>query len=254
MKIYDGPKLLVKEVSKSYISDGNCLPVIKGITMHVDRGEFVSLLGPSGSGKSTLFKIVAGLTMADEGNVFLSGQLLKEGPTRVGYMAQKDLLLPWRTLIQNAALPLLAQKVSKKDAYEKVRELLPVFGLEEFENLYPHQLSGGMRQRTALLRTVLIESDLMLLDEPFGALDALTREKLQEWLVGVLNLFNKSVLFITHSIEEAIYLSDRIYLISHRPGELILELKIDIKGVRDRSIVTSEEFIKYKGKLLEALK
>jgi len=244
--------LQLTKVSKTYTSRGNYLPVIRDISLHVNKGEFVSLLGPSGSGKSTLFRIISGLVKAEEGKVSIDGQeVLGNYISIVGYMPQKDLLLPWRTLIQNAALPLLVQKVSQKEAYLKVRELLPVFGLEEFENVFPKQLSGGMRQRAALLRTVLIDSNLMLLDEPFAALDALTREKLQEWLMGVLQLFNKSVLFITHSIDEAIYLSDRIYVISHRPGEIVLELKVEIQRPRDRKIVTTKEFINYKEELLE---
>ncbi|KUO51785.1 MAG: hypothetical protein APF76_15460 [Desulfitibacter sp. BRH_c19] len=247
--------LQLTKVSKTYTSRGNYLPVIRDISLHVNKGEFVSLLGPSGSGKSTLFRIISGLVKAEEGKVSIDGQeVLGNYISIVGYMPQKDLLLPWRTLIQNAALPLLVQKVSQKEAYLKVRELLPVFGLEEFENVFPKQLSGGMRQRAALLRTVLIDSNLMLLDEPFAALDALTREKLQEWLMGVLQLFNKSVLFITHSIDEAIYLSDRIYVISHRPGEIVLELKVEIQRPRDRKIVTTKEFINYKEELLEALR
>lgn len=246
--------LNVIKVSKTYSSRGNILPVIRDISMHVNKGEFVSLLGPSGSGKSTLFRIVSGLIKADEGQVFIDGQKISGSCiSPVGYMPQKDLLLPWKTLIENAALPLLTQKVTQKEAYQKVRELLPVFGLEEFEKVFPKQLSGGMRQRAALLRTVLIDSNLMLLDEPFAALDALTRGKLQEWLMGVLQLLNKSVLFITHSIDEAIYLSDRIYVISHRPGEIVLELKIDMERPREMKTVTSIEFMKYKEKLLEAL-
>ncbi len=247
--------LNLTKVSKTYTSRGNHLPVIKDISIHVNKGEFVSLLGPSGSGKSTLFRIISGLVKADEGKVFIDGQeVIGNYISTVGYMPQKDLLLPWKTLIENATLPLLAQKINQKEAYSNVRDLLPIFGLEEFENVYPKQLSGGMRQRAALLRTILIDSNLMLLDEPFAALDALTREKLQEWLMGVLQLFNKSVLFITHSIDEAIYLSDRIYVISHRPGEIVLELKIDLQRPRDRKIVTTKEFIICKEKLLEALR
>ncbi len=253
MAVLSDAKIRIENVSKTYISERESLPVLDSVSLYVKKGEFVSLLGPSGSGKSTLFKIAVGLIKPDQGKVLLnnkntSGQLVK-----VGYMPQQDLLLPWKNLLDNAALPLIASGVSKKTAHEKVRELLPVFGLEGFENYYPAQLSGGMRQRAAFLRTFLIDSDIMLLDEPFAALDALTREKLQEWLLDIWGKFTKSVLFITHSIDEAIYLSDRVYVISDIPGKIKFELRINLARPRTRKIVTTTEFIEYKRKLMEAL-
>lgn len=246
-------KLSIREVSSAYIHNGRLLPVLDTISIHVQEGEFVSLLGPSGSGKSTLLKIIAGLIRPDAGSIFLNGKELKGTIVKMGYMPQKDLLLPWKTLLYNAALPLLSQGAGKKEAYNKVRELLPVFGLEGFENSYPSQLSGGMRQRAALLRTVLIDSEVMLLDEPFGALDALTRERLQEWMLKIWDHFKRSVLFVTHSIDEAIYLSDRIYMISELPGKIVLEQAINLPRPRARDIVLSPLFTEYKQNLMAAL-
>lgn len=246
-------RLLLEDVSATYYSDGIKLPVLDSISLRVGNGEFVSLLGPSGSGKSTLLKIAAGLLKPDGGRIFFNGIEVSGQAARVGYMPQQDLLFPWKTLLQNGALPLIAGGAGNKEALARVRELLPVFGLAGFENYYPHQLSGGMKQRAALLRTVLIESDLMLLDEPFASLDALTREKLQEWLLRIWSRFRQSVLFVTHSIDEAIYLSDRVYMISDRPGKIVLEQKIKLPRPRSRAAVTSPLFVEYKQRLMEAL-
>lgn len=245
--------LRLENISASYSSGREKLAVLKGISIDVAAGEFVSLLGPSGSGKSTALKIAAGLIRPDYGDVYLGGHEITGQATRVGYMPQQDLLFPWKTLLQNAALPLLAAGLSPREASARVSGLLPVFGLEGFASYYPTRLSGGMKQRAALLRTVLIESSLMLLDEPFAALDALTREYLQEWLLQILNRFQRAVLFVTHSIDEAIYLSDRIYMISERPGRIVLEKQIDLPRPRSRSIVTSPLFAAYRESLMEAL-
>jgi ABC-type nitrate/sulfonate/bicarbonate transport system ATPase subunit len=246
-------RLLLEDVSTTYLSDSLRLPVLDKVSLRVGEGEFVSLLGPSGSGKSTLLKIAAGLLKPDAGRIFLNGAEVSGRAAKVGYMPQQDLLFPWKTLLQNGALPLLAAGAGKKEARSRVSELLPVFGLEGFEGYYPRQLSGGMRQRAALLRTVLIESGLMLLDEPFAALDALTREKLQEWLLGILSRFKRSVLFVTHSIDEAIYLSDRVYMISDRPGKIVQELSIELPRPRSRTVVTAPRFMAYKELLMGSL-
>lgn len=246
--------LSIENVSATYAAGKARLPVLDSVSLHVGRGEFVSLLGPSGSGKSTLLKIAAGLQATDRGTVLLDGKKVTGGqPEKVGYMPQQDLLFPWKTLLQNAALPLLASGASRAVAYGRVRELLPVFGLEGFEDYYPGSLSGGMRQRAALLRSVLVESDMMLLDEPFASLDALTREKLQDWLIRVLGRIERSVLFVTHSIDEAIYLSDRVYMISERPGRIILEKAIALPRPRSRAVITSPPFVRFKELLMESL-
>ncbi len=245
--------LNIDNISSTYSFGTEILPVLEEVSLRVNMGEFVSLLGPSGSGKSTLLKIAAGLLRPDQGRVFLDRKDITGRPAKVGYMPQQDLLFPWKTLLQNAAMPLQITGKSGKEASNRVHELLPVFGLEGFASYYPDQLSGGMKQRAALLRTVLMESNLMLLDEPFGALDALTRENLQAWLLQILERFQKAVLFVTHSIDEAIYLSDRIYMISERPGRIILEMAVELPRPRSRKVVTSPLFISYRQKLMDTL-
>ncbi|MFU8794759.1 MAG: ABC transporter ATP-binding protein [Dethiobacteria bacterium] len=245
--------LNLQNIDATYLSTDQKLPVLKNISIAVAEGEFVSVIGPSGSGKSTILRIAAGLLKPDRGSVYENG-IEMTGKTRlVGYMPQQDLLFPWKTLLENAALPLLAAGISKKEAYKRVEELLPVFGLVGFAAYYPDQLSGGMRQRGALLRTILINSKLLLLDEPFAALDALTRISMQEWLLQIWGKFRRTVLFVTHSIDEAIYLSDRIYVITQRPGENAMEQKIELPRPRSKKTVTSAEFALYKGILLSSL-
>lgn len=246
-------KLLLNKINSTYYSEEQELPVLKNISVIVGAGEFVSVLGPSGSGKSTILKIAAGLLKPDQGRVFIDDTDVTGQSRLVGYMPQQDLLFPWKTLKQNAALPLIAAGSGKHKAYARVEELLPVFGLAGFADYYPQQLSGGMRQRAALLRTMLIESDLMLLDEPFASLDALTRDNLQGWLLEIWDRFKRSVLFVTHSIDEAIYLSDRIYVISERPGKIVLEQTIALPRPREKTVVTTPKFAAYKQLLINAL-
>ena len=246
-------RLRLERISSTYLFRSGRLPVLEEVTLNVEAGEFVSLLGPSGSGKSTLLRIAAGLLKPDEGKVLLEDLDITGQAARVGYMPQQDLLLPWKTLLQNAALPLLSAGLSDGEAAARVSALLPIFGLDGFASYYPDRLSGGMRQRAALLRTVLMEGNLLLLDEPFAALDALTRENLQEWLLQILSRFQKAVLFVTHSIDEAIYLSHRIYMISERPGRIVLELQIDLPRPRSRNLITTPLFASYRQALMEAL-
>lgn len=246
-------KLSLDIISSTFSSNGRRLPVLDRVSLYVKSGEFVSVLGPSGSGKSTILKIAAGLLKPEEGEVYKDGYKVSGKPQLVGYMPQQDLLFPWKTLEQNAALPLLAAGENRAKAYEKVEEMLPVFGLEGFANYYPNQLSGGMRQRAALLRTMLVESDLLLLDEPFAALDALTREHMQDWLMKIWERFQRSVLFVTHSIDEAIYLSDRIYVISQRPGKNVIEQSINLARPRSKKHLATPEFANYKQLLLNSL-
>lgn len=246
-------KLLLNRIDSTYYSEEQELPVLKNISVIVGAGEFVSVLGPSGSGKSTILKIAAGLLKPDQGRVLIDDTDVTGQSRLVGYMPQQDLLFPWKTLKQNAAMPLIAAGSGKYKAYARVEELLPVFGLAGFADYYPQQLSGGMRQRAALLRTMLIDSDLMLLDEPFASLDALTRDNLQGWLLEIWDRFKRSVLFVTHSIDEAIYLSDRIYVISERPGRIVLEQTIALPRPREKTVVTTPKFAAYKQLLINAL-
>ncbi len=232
----------VKNIRKSF----GDIPVLDGVNIELRRNEFVSLLGVSGSGKSTLFNIISGLLEPDEGKIFIEGADYTGKTGRVSYMYQKDLLLPWKKIIDNVSLPLVVRGESKKAAREKVAGYFKTFGLEGFEYKYPFQLSGGMRQRAALLRTWLFSRDIMLLDEPFGSLDAITKFKMQEWLTNVLSSIEASVLLITHDIEEAVFLSDRIYIMSDRPATIKEEIKINLARPRSRDIVTTGEFNAYK--------
>ena len=222
----------------------------------VKPGEFVTVVGPSGCGKSTLFNIVAGLEEPDSGGILRfenrschAAELLG----RVSFMPQRDLLLPWRNVIDNAILALEVEGVSRKEARAKALRMLPEFGLAGFETQYPHQLSGGMRQRVALMRTFLFERDLMLLDEPFGALDALTRAMMQRWLLDVWQKYRRTILFSTHDVDEAIFLGDRVLVMTARPGSVKLEQVVDLPRPRKPEIVTAPEFIRLKRTLLDAI-
>lgn len=247
-------KLRATGVRKSYPVDGGRLLVLDGVDLVVWPGEFVTLLGPSGSGKSTLFNIIVGLEEPDAGTVALDGEVRAHRTGQVGYMPQKDLLLPWRTVIDNVILGLEIGGVPREAAREKAQDLVPLFGLEGFETSYPSTLSGGMRQRAALLRTFLYRQDLILLDEPFGALDALTRMELQEWLLNVWQHFEHTILFITHDVDEAIFLSDRVYVLSSRPGRVRDVVTVDLGRPRLREMETSEAFMRLKSRALSILR
>lgn len=242
-------KVEVKNVTKSF----GGLHTLDNISMTLEENQFVSILGPSGSGKSTLFNIIAGLLMPNEGRVVIEGEDYTGKTGRVSYMHQKDLLLPWKSILENVCIPLILKGSSKKDAKEKALEYFHLFGLDGFEESYPNQLSGGMRQRAALLRTYLFSNDIMLLDEPFGGLDAMTKRKMQHWLLEVFKNLNSSILFITHDIDEAIFLSDKIYLFTERPARVKSVFSVDIKRPRSRDTFTSEEFNEMKKEILSFL-
>lgn len=231
-------KLKVEGLKKSFQNTD----VIDGVSLYLKKNEFVSLLGLSGSGKTTIFNIISGLMMPDEGRVLIDGENFTGRTGRVGYMYQDDLLLPWKKVIDNIGLPLVLKGESVKNARARAMEYLPIFGLEGFEYKYPFQLSGGMRQRASLLRTYMFQSDIMLLDEPFGGLDAITRSKMQSWLLKVFESLKISVLLITHDIEEALLLSDRIYVLSERPASIREEVIVEFPKPRDKDIVTTEGF------------
>lgn len=245
--------LEVVGLRKRFVADGQVVPVLDGVDLRVGRGEFVCLLGPSGSGKSTLFNIVAGLDEPDSGEIRLHG--VPAGPRlgRVGYMPQRDLLLPWRRLLDNVIIGLEVTGVPRREARERALALFPAFGLSGFEHAYPHTLSGGMRQRAALLRTVLPDRELLLLDEPFGALDALTRATMQEWLLGIWSELRRSILFITHDVEEAALLADRVYVLSARPARVKLEAVVELPRPRSAESVTHPAFVRLKAQLLAAI-
>ena len=213
----------------------------------------MTLVGPSGSGKSTLFNLLAGLLDPEQGEVWLDGQLRQERTGNFGYMPQRDLLLPWRSVTANVAIPLELGGMNRTAGGERAEEMLAHFGLEEFGALYPSALSGGMRQRAALLRTILTEQDVLLLDEPFGALDALTRRELQDWLLNLWQEYSKTIFFITHDVDEALYLGDRVLVLSPRPGHLVETLEVDLPRPRRPSMIARPEFGQQAATLLKAL-
>ena len=227
------------------------------LTFKVNEGEFLTIIGPSGCGKSTLLRVLAGLVQPDSGRITLQGQPLPDPSDRqgrFGYMPQRDTLLPWRTVLDNVILGVELAGGSRDAAREEALQMLPLFGLDGFENNWPSTLSGGMRQRAALLRTFLAGYDILLLDEPFGALDALTRRMLQQWLLGVRARFSKTILFITHDVDEALLLGDRMLVFSPRPGRITADLKIDLPHPRDENTILEPEFLALKRNALAHLK
>ena len=229
--------------------DGN-LQVLDDFGLKVGRGEIVAIIGPSGCGKSTFFNVLAGLIPPDRGRIFLEGDRVPHLRGKIAYMQQKDLLLPWRTALDNAILGLEVQKVPKGKARRQARGLLKTFGLEGFEDRYPRQLSGGMRQRVALMRTVLCRKDILALDEPFGALDAITRSVMQKWLLKVWGRFKPSVLLVTHDVEEALLLADRIYVMTSRPGSVKAVVSADLERPRR---ITAPRMVELKESVLDVL-
>ena len=242
-------KLEVKNVSKSF--DGK--PVLQDVSITLGQGELVCLLGVSGGGKTTLFNIISGLLQPDQGEVLLDGKDITNMPGHISYMLQKDLLLPYRTVEDNVALPLLLKGVKKKEARLQVSPMFAQFGLEGTQKQYPAQLSGGMRQRAALLRTYLFSQDVALLDEPFSALDTLTKSSIHKWYLDVMEKIRLSTLFITHDMDEAILLSDRIYLLSGSPGEITGEIIIREPKPRRDDFNLTPEFLEYKRRILSLL-
>ena len=241
--------LEIHQIHKSFADK----QVLQDVSITLKEGELVSLLGISGSGKTTLFNIIAGLLPPDKGNVILNGNDITNQPGHISYMMQKDLLLPYHTVVDNVALPLRIKGVKKSDARAQASALFAQFGLEGTQTQYPAQLSGGMRQRAALLRTYLFSQDVALLDEPFSALDTLTKRAVHAWYLDVMAQIQMTTLFITHDIEEAILLSDRIYLLSGSPGRIVAELVIDAPKPRREDFTLTQEFLDYKRRILTLL-
>lgn len=242
-------KLEVCHVSKSF--DGR--PILQDISITLHEGELVCLLGISGSGKSTLFNIISGLMQPDSGRILLDGRDVTGRPGHVSYMLQKDLLLPYRTIQDNVALPLLLRGEDKKTARAHASAMFDEFGLAGTEQQYPAQLSGGMRQRAALLRTYLFSQDVALLDEPFSALDTLTKSSIHRWYLDVMERIRLSTFFITHDIDEAILLSDRIYLLTGSPGRITDEIIIHHPRPRSTDFSLTADFLTYKKQILARL-
>lgn len=229
------------------------LDILSGISFELEEREFLAVLGPSGCGKSTLLKLISGLIHPDRGKIILDGRDISGKSGMVSYMHQQDLLLPWLNVLDNAALPLFLRGEKKRDARRKAHALLGEFGLGGFENYYPSQLSGGMRQRVSLLRSYLYRSDILLLDEPFGALDAITREKMQDWLLSVFSTLSASVLLVTHDVDEAILLADKILVLSPRPAKLSVVFDVPFGRPRDRNVLLTPEYLALKKELWAVL-
>lgn len=234
-------KILIKNISKSFDN----MEILKDINIEVNEGELISILGPSGSGKSTIFNILTNIISSDNGEININGD--------ISYMYQKDMMVPWKKVIDNIGIPLIFKGKNKKDSREEVKKHINDFGLSGFEYKYPSQLSGGMKQRANFLKTYLTSKDIMLLDEPFGALDSMTRRKMQRWLLDLTKEMNSTILFITHDIEEAILLSNRIYIISEKPAIIKGEIIVNLPKERNENIVTTEEFINIKKQILNLM-
>lgn len=243
----------LKNVGKIFEQTQSYVEALVDISFDVRENEFVSVLGPSGCGKSTLLKIIAGLDTDYTGEASVAGRDVRQAAPSVCLMHQKDLLLPWRSVLDNVALPLELRGVPKAQRQETALAHFEEFGLKSFEHMYPHQLSGGMRQRAALLRTFLDEGDVYLMDEPFAALDALTRFKMREWLLDVWNAHRKAVVFVTHDIEEAVFLSDRILVLSERPAKVAHVFDVSLVRPRTRDLLEDPVFLKLRRAVQDAL-
>jgi len=243
------PVFSCKEITKNYEDKA----VVAGISLEIPEGGFISLLGPSGAGKTTLFNVLSGVDRPDAGKVFLAGVDITGISGKVSYMLQKDLLLEYRTVIDNVILPLLIKGVKKNVAREQAAASFPQFGLSGYEKKYPRQLSGGMRQRAALLRTCMSHNRVILLDEPFSALDAITRRQMQDWYKKIAEELELSTLFITHDVEEALLLSDEVLILNGSPGQITSRMAITPARPRDQGFPVSPEFAMQKKTILEAI-
>jgi ABC-type nitrate/sulfonate/bicarbonate transport system ATPase subunit len=238
--------------------------VVRGINLDLPRGGLISLAGPSGAGKTTLFNVLAGVDLPDEGRIYLEEEDITGLSGRVSYMMQRDLLLEYRTVLDNVILPLIIRGTKKKEAREYGSSFFETFGLSGYEKKYPRQLSGGMRQRAALLRTCLQshpepgtgrtrKNSVILLDEPFSALDALTRRTMQGWFLNIVKTMELSAIFITHDVEEAVILSDRVYIMNGKPGRISASFAVDAARPRNREFGLSGEFMLLKKQILDAI-
>ncbi|QGQ47159.1 ABC transporter ATP-binding protein [Metabacillus sediminilitoris] len=239
--------LTLQDISKTFSG----IEVIKNLNMQVNDGEFVSILGPSGSGKSTLFSLIGGILTPEKGTILLEDDIINGRTGSISYMPQSSSLLPWRTVLQNV---LLGQELTAKKNKEKAMQMLEKAGLTSYVHAYPHELSGGMKQRVSFIRALLSPQPLILLDEPFSALDELTRLDMQKWLLSMWENNRQTVLFITHNIEEALFLSDRIVILSNKPASIVSEFVIPFKRPRDEELFLTEEFLEWRRKIYRTLK
>lgn len=248
------PALEVRGISKSFRERRNKLPVLQDISLTVAPGEFVSIVGPSGSGKSTLFHIIGGLATPDSGQILLQGKEVTGSKGHISYVPQQPALFPWRTIEDNVILALEVAGVPVKEARVEAKKWLVRAGLGGFETAYPHKLSGGMQQRASFLRGLISQQEVMCLDEPFSALDALTRSDMQHWLLDMWEENKRSVLFITHNIEEALLLSDTVILFSSRPASVLHQVKVPFPRPRREEMVEAPAFIALKRELTQFMR
>lgn len=239
--------LTIERLSKSF----SAVEVIRNLDFSVQNGEFVSILGPSGSGKSTLFHLIGGLITPDEGNILIENRVVNGQRGSISYMPQQPSLLPWRTVLENV---LLGQELTGKKNDQMAKSMIEKAGLSEFEDAYPHELSGGMKQRVAFIRALLSPQSVICLDEPFSALDEFTRLEMQKWLLSMWETHQRTILFVTHNIEEALFLSDRIIVLSKKPASIIADFQIPFSRPRNEEILLSEEFLQWKKKVFYSLK
>ena len=243
-------KLRVKNITVNFEEKS----IIEDVTITLNEGEIVSILGVSGVGKTTLFNVIAGLINPCIGTVELDGENIIGKSGKISYMLQKDLLFPFKTILDNVSLPLILKGENKKKAREIAGKYFSQFGLEGMENKYPKELSGGMRQRAAFLRTYMFSSEIALLDEPFSALDTITKQKIHTWYLDVVKKLYISILFITHDIDEAILISDRIYIISGKPGKIVNEIEVKInKNISNEEVSMTQDFLNYKKEIMKFL-
>jgi len=242
----DVPLLIaVEEVSRVFTSDVRIITALEQVSFEIQAGNFVSIVGPSGCGKSTLLKIISGLLPASSGSVSVSGKRVQSPLENVGMVFQAPVLLKWRSVLGNILLPVEFAKLDVAGHVDRARALIKLVGLEGFEDMYPHELSGGMQQRTSLCRALITDPQLLLMDEPFGALDAMTRDELDMELLRIWEERKKTVLFVTHSIQEAVFLSDIVIVMSARPGRLLEQIVIDLPRPRAMEVMSAAKFGEY---------
>jgi len=245
--------IALEEVSRIFTSGARSVTALDRVSFEIQAGNFVSFVGPSGCGKSTLLKIIGGLLPATSGTAFVSGRRVDQPLENVGMVFQAPVLLKWRSVLGNILLPVEFAKLDVADYTDKARALIKLVGLDGFEEMFPHQLSGGMQQRASLCRALVTDPQLMLMDEPFGALDAMTRDELDMELLRIWEERKKTVLFVTHSIQEAVFLSDLVFVMSARPGRLLETIPIDLPRPRAVEIMSAVEFGEYTLKIRSLL-
>ena len=253
MSLPADPVLIVQNLGAVFANGAGKLIALKNVTFSVVDQEFVCILGPSGSGKSTLLRILGGLLTPTEGRVTLGGQPLQGSHPKVGLVFQDPNLMPWRNVFQNVSLPLELRGLSAQEVAPQVRALLELVGLQGFEDYLPHNLSGGMAQRVAIARSLVHDPDVLLLDEPFGALDALTRERMGNELSRIWQVRRKTVLMVTHAIDEALLLADRVLVLSSQPGRLVLDIPVSLPRPRAEALRYTPEFSALARQLRDAI-